>query len=73
MRVCQETIYTALCTLPRGELCDEQLKTLRQGREASRPHAHGEDHRSKMTNMISIHKHPPEVRWQLFIRSLHFR
>jgi hypothetical protein len=42
MRVCQETIYTALCTLPRGELCDEQLKTLRQGREASRPHAHGE-------------------------------
>jgi IS30 family transposase len=62
MLASHETIYTALCAMPRGELRTELLATLRQGRKVRRPCARGEERRGEIPNlMASIYQRPPEV------------
>jgi IS30 family transposase len=61
LRVCHETIYTALYAMPRGELRTELIACLRQARKSRRPRARGEDRRGTIPNMTSIHLRPPEV------------
>jgi IS30 family transposase len=61
LRVCHETIYTALYAMPRGELRTELIACLRQARKSRRPRARGEDRRGTIPNMTSIHQRPPEV------------
>jgi IS30 family transposase len=61
LHISHETIYTAIYTLPRGELRKALVACLRQSRKNRRPRARGEDRRGKIQNMISIHDRPPEV------------
>ena len=61
LQVSHETIYTALCTIPRGKLRSELIAYLRQARKSRRPRARDEDRRSIIPNMVSIHLRPPEV------------
>ena len=50
-RVRHETIYSALCPMPRGELRAEVLKLLRRSHKQRRPRAAGEDRRRLIPNM----------------------
>lgn len=50
-RVRYETIYSALCPMPRGELRAEVLKLLRRSHKQRRPRAAGEDRRRLIPNM----------------------
>ena len=56
-----ETIYTALYAMPRGELRTELIAYLRQARKSRRPRARGENRRRTLSDMISIHMRPPEI------------
>ncbi len=47
--------------MPRGELRNELLITLRQGHKVRRPRARGEDRRGEISNIVCIHQRPPEV------------
>jgi IS30 family transposase len=71
MRARHETIHTALYAMPRGELRAELLATLRKGRKARRPRAHGEGRRGEIPNMVSIHQRPqPNRRPASFVDDL---
>ncbi len=60
-RISQETIYTAIYAMPRGELRKEMIALLRQSRKKRRPRTRGEDRRGSIPNMVSIHECPSEV------------
>lgn len=53
-----ETIYTAICALPRGELRRQLIACLRQGRGARLPRSRGADRRGQIPEMVSIHVRP---------------
>lgn len=61
MQVSHETIYTYLCTLPRGELRKELIKQLRQGERGRQRRKRDTDRRGQIPNMLSIHERPVEV------------
>jgi len=65
LQVSHETIYTAIYAMPRGELRTEVIGWLRFGHAKRRPHAHGEDRRGQIPDMVSIHDRPPEVEERL--------
>ncbi len=59
--VSHETIYTAICAQPRGELRRQLIACLRQGRGMRMPRSRGTDRRGQIPDMVSIHVRPPEV------------
>ena len=59
--VSHETIYTAICAQPRGELRRQLIACLRQGRSTRMPRSRGTDRRGQIPEMVSIHVRPPEV------------
>ena len=61
LHVSHETIYTCIYAQPRGELKKELLPCLRMGRATRRPRSGGQDRRSDVSDMLSIHVRPPEV------------
>lgn len=61
LQVSHETIYTAIYTMPRGELRTEVIGWLRFGHAKRRPRARGEDRRGRIPDMVSIHDRPPEI------------
>lgn len=61
LHISHETIYTAIYTMPRGELRKEIIACLRQSRKKRRPRVRGEDRRGKLQNMVSIHDRPSEI------------
>jgi len=61
LQVSHETIYTAIYTMPRGELRKELIACLRQSRKSRRSRTRGDDRRGKIPNIISIHERPDEV------------
>lgn len=58
LQVSHETIYTALYTMPRGEL---DCLPAPESRKSRRPRARGTDRRGTIPNMTSIHDRPSEV------------
>lgn len=65
LRVSHETIYTAICAMPRGELRTAVIGWLRFGHAKRRPRARGEDRRGQIPDRVSIHARPPEVEARL--------
>jgi len=61
LRVSHETIYTAIYTMPRGELRTEIIGWLRFGHAKRHPRARDEDRRGRIPAMVSIHDRPPEI------------
>lgn len=61
LQVSHETIYTALYAMPRGELRAELIACLRQARKSRRPRVRGNQPRSRIANMTSIHQRPSEI------------
>lgn len=61
LQVSHETIYSAICMMPRGELRTEVIGWLRFGHAKRRPRARGEDRRGQIPDMVSIHDWPPEI------------
>ncbi len=59
--VCRETIYNAIYALPVGELREELIICLRQGKTNRRPRSGGVDRRGQIPDLVSIHVRPPEV------------
>lgn len=59
--VSQETIYTAIYALPRGELGRQLIACLRQGHGTRLPRSRGNDRRGQVPEMVSIHVRPPEI------------
>ena len=59
--VSHETIYTAICAQPRGELRRQLIACLRHGRSTRMPRSRGDDRRGQIPEMISIHVRPPEI------------
>jgi IS30 family transposase len=66
VRLCYETIYTALYTMPRGHLRSSLLVLMRRRHHAKRPHR-GKDGRSKpsIPEMTLIDQRPIEVQMRL--------
>jgi IS30 family transposase len=65
-RVSHEKINNAHCVVSRGELRSELLSCLRQRRLVRR--ARGEDRRSQIQDMTTLHVWPPEVEDRLIPR-----
>ena len=59
--VSHETIYTAICALPKGKLRRQLIACLRQGRGTRVPRARGVERRAQIPEMVSIHVRPPEI------------
>ena len=60
-QVSHETIYVALYALPKGELRQELIESLRQGKQSRGPRRRGNDRRGHIPQMASIHDRPAEV------------
>lgn len=60
-QVSHETIYVALYALPKGELRQELIESLRQGKQSRGPRSRGNDRRGQIPKMASIHDRPAEV------------
>ena len=60
-QVSHETIYVALYALPKGELRQELIESLRQRKQSRRPRSRGNERRDQIPNMASIHDRPAEV------------
>ena len=58
--VCRETIYNAIYALPVGELRQELIIGLRQGKTARRPRSDSVDRRGQILEMAGIHVRPRE-------------
>jgi IS30 family transposase len=56
-----ETIYMALCVLPRGALRSGLLAALCQARKARRPRARGTDRRGQISHITPIAERPVEM------------
>ena len=54
-QVSHQTIYVALYALPKGELRQELIESLRQRKQSRRPRSRGNDRRGQIPNMASIH------------------
>ena len=54
-QVSHETIYVALYALPKGELRQELIESLRQRKQSRRPRSRGNERRGQIPNMASIH------------------
>jgi len=65
LQVSHETIYIAICAMPRGELRRCVIGWLRFGHAKRRPRTRGEDRRGRIPDMVSIHDRPPEVEERL--------
>lgn len=61
MRVSNETVYTHLYCLPRGELRKELLSYLRQEGKLRGDRKSGKDRRGQIPEMVSIEERPAEV------------
>ena len=59
--VSHETIYNAIYAYPRGQLRQQLISLLRQGKSSRRPRAAGAERRGQIPEMVSIHVRPPEV------------
>ena len=60
--VSHETNYTAIYAQPRGELRKQLVAFLRHGRGTRLPRTRSEDRRGQISDMVSIHVRPPEVK-----------
>ena len=60
-QVSHQTIYAALYARPKGELRQELIESLRQGKQSRRPRRRGNDRRGQIPHMASIHDRPAEV------------
>lgn len=60
-RVSHETIYQAIYVLPRGEIRQQLIALLRQGRKLRRPRGQGKDRRGGLVGMTPIHERPASV------------
>lgn len=65
-RVSHETIYNCIYAQPVGELKRELVACLRQARNKRTPRSKGDDRRSQIPDMLSIHLRPPEVQDRQF-------
>lgn len=61
LHVSHETIYNAIYAHPKGDLRKQLIACLRQGKSSRRPRSGGDDRRSAIPEMVSIHLRPPEV------------
>lgn len=61
LRVCHETIYTALYAMPRGELRKELIACLRHHHTHRRPRSAGQDRRGQLPDMQSLSLRPAEA------------
>lgn len=61
LRVCHETIYTALYAMPRGELRKELIACLRHHHTSRRPRSAGLDRRGQLPDMQSLSQRPAEA------------
>lgn len=59
--VCREAIYNAVYALPVGELREELIMCLRQGKSTRRPRSGRVDRRVEIPDMVSIHVRAPEI------------
>ena len=64
-RVSHETIYTAIYTMPRGQLRREVTALLRQARSDRRRKRTAGDGRGRLPDLPSIHLRPPEANERL--------
>ena len=60
-QVSHETIYVALYALPKGELRQELIESLRPRKQSRRPRSGGNERRGQIPKMASIHDRPAEV------------
>lgn len=60
-RVSHETIYNCIYAQPVGELRRELIACLRHARNKRVPRSKGQDRRSHIPDMLSIHLRPPEI------------
>lgn len=60
-RVSHETIYNCIYAQPVGELRRELIACLRQAKNKRVPRSKGQDRRSHIPDMLSIHLRPPEI------------
>lgn len=65
LHVSHETIYTAIYAMPRGELRQQVVRLLRQGRGTRRRTRQGNEARGKLPDLPSIHLRPPEANERL--------
>ena len=65
LSVSQETIYTAIYALPRGELRRELIGSLRQGKPLRGRKPKGSERRGKLCNMTNIKQRPKEIEGRL--------
>jgi IS30 family transposase len=56
--VSHETIYIAICAMPRGELRTELIASPRQGKNSRRPRSGGVDRRGHIPNMARLSERP---------------
>ena len=61
VRICHESIYSAIYAMPRGELRSEVIGLLSKSHKTRRPRARGDDRRGLIPNMTSIDERPLEV------------
>jgi len=59
--ICRETIYSAVYTLPVGELRKELIQCLRQSKSTRRLRVGGVDRRNHIPEMVNIHLRSPEI------------
>jgi IS30 family transposase len=59
--VSHETICTAICAQPCGELRRQLIACLRHARSTRMPRTRGTDRRGQIPDMVSIHLRPPEI------------
>ena len=61
VRLCHETIYTAIYAMPKGELRTDMIALLRFGHNKRRPRTRGDDRRGQIPNMTSIDQRPADI------------
>ena len=66
LRVSHETIYNAIYAMPKGELRKELIALMRRAQTKRMPRSRGDDRKSRIADMVSIHVRPPEVDDRLF-------
>lgn len=65
VRLCHESIYTAIYAMPKGGLRTETIALLRFGHKKRRPRSRGTDRRGQIPNMTSIDLRPADIEERL--------
>ena len=60
--VSHEIIYTYIYAMPKVELRKDLIACLRRAKAKRMPRSRGEDRRGQMSDLLSIHVRPPEVK-----------